>query len=109
MKYTARHVRRFLEQGKIDPDIWQKRFPSVLETRVPGCSECEDHKNNLCEGGKNPVDCLLAEKTAGNQLSGTSPAEKPIKKRAGMNQWNGRARGKRMPPGANKAFDQSRI
>ena len=109
MKYTARHVQKFLEQGKINPDLWKKRFPSVLVTRVPSCNECEDHKNNLCEGGTNPVDCVLAEKSADGRTSGISPVEKPIKKKAGTNQWNGRIKGKRTPPGANKTFDQSRI
>jgi len=60
MKYTARHVRKFIEQGKIDSQLWKMHFPSLLESRVPTCDECDDFKSNLCTGGKDPVECFLA-------------------------------------------------
>jgi hypothetical protein len=109
MKYTARHVQRFIDQGKIDPDLWKKHFPSVLETRVPVCSDCEEYKNTRCEGGRDPVDCLLSKQTAEDQISGSSASDKSAKRKSEANQWNERARGKKVPPGANKSFDQSKI
>jgi len=109
MKYTARHVQRFFDQGKIDPDLWKKHFPSTLETKVPACSECEEHKNKCCEGGMDPVDCLLAKTTTEDQISGCSASERSAKRKSDANQWNEKARGKKVPPGANKSFDQSKI
>ena len=60
MKYTARHVRKFLSEGKIDATLWTAHFPLVLVSHVPTCNDCEDYKTKACEGGKNPVDCFLA-------------------------------------------------
>jgi hypothetical protein len=62
MKYTARHIQRFLEQGKIDPTLWKNHFPSLLPTQVPTCEECEEFKGRTCPGDKDPVECFLAKK-----------------------------------------------
>ncbi len=109
MKYTARHVQRFIDQGKIDSDLLKKHFPSVLETRVPACSECVEFRNTCCEGGRDPVDCLLSKTAAEDQISGSSASERSAKRRSDANQWNERGRGKKVPPVANKSFDQSKI
>jgi hypothetical protein len=62
MKYTARHIQRFLEQGKIDPVLWKNHFPALLPTQVPMCEECSEFKERTCSGGKDPVECFLAKK-----------------------------------------------
>lgn len=62
MKYTARHIQRFLEQGTIDADLWKHHFSSLLPTQVPACGDCEEMKSKACYGGKDPVTCLV-EKT----------------------------------------------
>lgn len=61
MKYTARHVQRFLEQGRIDPTLWKNHFPALLPTQVPACTECEEFKARTCPGGRDPVECFLAK------------------------------------------------
>ena len=61
MKYTARHIQRFLEQGKIDPTLWKNHFPSLLPTQVPTCAECEEFKAGTCPGDRDPVDCFLSK------------------------------------------------
>ena len=60
MKYTARHIQRFLEQGKIDPELWKNHFPALLPTQVPVCEECSEFKERTCPGGRDPVECFLA-------------------------------------------------
>ena len=62
MKYTARHIQRFLEQGKIDATLWKNHFPALLPTQVPVCEECSECKDRTCPGGKDPVECFLAKK-----------------------------------------------
>jgi hypothetical protein len=62
MKYTARHIQRFLEQGKIDPELWKNHFPALLPTQVPACEDCSEFKDRTCAGGRDPVDCFLAKK-----------------------------------------------
>lgn len=62
MKYTARHIQRFLEQGRIDPTLWKNHFPSLLPTLVPTCEECSEFKERTCAGGQDPVECFLAKK-----------------------------------------------
>jgi len=69
MKYTARHVQKFLSEGKIDATLWTAHFPQVLVSHVPTCNDCEDYKTKACEGGKNPVDCFLANKPDTRQPS----------------------------------------
>lgn len=62
MRYTARHIQRFLEQGKIDPALWKNHFPALLPTQVPACEECSAFKDRTCAGGRDPVECFLAKK-----------------------------------------------
>jgi hypothetical protein len=38
IKYTLRHVLKFMEQGNIDALISAEYYPDALLTRVPGCS-----------------------------------------------------------------------
>ncbi len=64
MKYTARHIRRFLEQGRIDPTLWQNHFPSLLPSQVPSCSDCTEFLDRTCAGGRDPVECFLAKPPA---------------------------------------------
>lgn len=62
MRYTARHIQRFLEQGKIDPTLWKNHFPTLLPSQVPTCEECSEFKDRTCAGGKDPVECFLAKR-----------------------------------------------
>jgi len=109
MKYTVRHVKRFLEQGKIDPKLWTEHFPTLLDTRVPGCRDCEDFKKKLCEGGKNPVDCFLAIKPEPDPVQETPAGDEPEKKKPKPPRWDGKAHEKSKPPVANKTYDQSKM
>jgi len=59
MKYTARHIQRFLESGKIDPTLWKNHFPSLLPTQVPTCEDCSEFKDKTCPGGRDTVGCFL--------------------------------------------------
>jgi hypothetical protein len=61
MKYTARHVRRFLEMGMIDPALWKNHFPHLLPTQVPSCNDCTEFRQRTCTGNQDPVDCFLAK------------------------------------------------
>jgi len=78
MKYTARHIQRFLEQGKIDPALWKNHFPSLLPTQVPTCEECSEFKDRTCAGGRDPVECFLAK------MPEAEPGEARKKKRDPM-------------------------
>lgn len=103
MKYTARHIRRFIEQGRIDPDLWKAHFPSLLDSCVPECSDCGDYKSNLCQGGKDPVDCFLGvQRDQGSAKTKKSPKDR-------LKQWEGTGTGKIHSKGANKVFDQSKM
>jgi hypothetical protein len=64
MKYTARHIQRFLETGKIDAALWKNHFPTLLPSTVPTCEDCSEFKDTTCAGGKDPVDCFLAKAAA---------------------------------------------
>jgi len=77
MKYTARHIRRFLEEGRIDPKLWKNHFPSLLPTKVPACEECSEFLDRTCPGGRDPVECFLGKKPE----QGTNPAGGHRKKR----------------------------
>jgi hypothetical protein len=109
MKYTARHVRKFIEQGKIDPQLWKLHFPSLLESRVPTCEECDDFKSNLCTGGKDPVGCFLAiEASTDKQTEDEARKQKGMEKSKKF-KWNGKGKDTIIPSGANKAYDQSKL
>ena len=64
MKYTARHIQRFLTTGKIDVTLWKNHFPSLLPTQVPTCEECSEFEERTCAGGRDPVECFLAKGVA---------------------------------------------
>jgi len=111
MKYTPRHVKKFLEEGKIDPELWRIHFPHLLPSHVPECSECEDRKNNLCQGGKNPVDCFLgiyAEEEA-KKAAGTDTGHKARKEKSKEFFPGAKGKGGKTPAGANVTFDQSKM
>jgi hypothetical protein len=74
MKYTARHIQRFLEQGRIDPTLWKNHFPSLLPSQVPTCEECGEFQDRTCAGGRDPVECFLAKKE--EPESGEKPRKK---------------------------------
>jgi hypothetical protein len=76
MKYTARHIQRFLQAGKIDAALWKNHFPSLLPTQVPGCEECSEFAERTCAGGRDPVECFLAKGVAGE----TEGEQKPKKR-----------------------------
>jgi len=78
MKYTARHIQRFLETGRIDPVLWKNHFPSLLPTQVPCCEECVEFKERTCAGGRDPVECFLGKAPT------TEPAQGHRKKRDPM-------------------------
>ncbi len=61
MKYTARHVQRFLEQGRIDSTLWKNHFKNLLPSQVPTCNDCEEYLAKTCAGDRDPVDCFLAK------------------------------------------------
>lgn len=109
MKYTARHVRKFLEQGKIDSRLWKLHFPSLLESRVPTCEECDDFKSNLCTGGKDPVECFLAIVPCTDQEPGEDTGKAAGKGKSKKYQWNSKGKDNLVPSGANKAYDQSKL
>jgi len=58
MRYTARHIQRFLETGRIDATLWKNHFPSLLPTQVPACDDCGELKDRTCAGGRDPVECF---------------------------------------------------
>jgi len=105
MRYTARHIQKFLEQGKIDPTLWKNHFPSLLPTQVPSCEDCEDFKDRKCAGEKDPVECFLAAKP--DQPEGDAGSRKRWKARDPMLGLG--PQGKNIPGGANRARDQSKI
>ena len=107
MKYTMRHVQKFMSQGKIDPVLWQDHFPHALGSKVPSCNECEDHKNNLCEGGRDPVDCFIALSVRAETIKDAGTGGSTGKKKNRIPEWTPAA-GQRIPQGANKTFDQSK-
>ena len=75
MKYTARHIQRFLETGKIDAALWKIHFPSLLPTQVPSCEECSEFRERTCAGGRDPVECFLAKSPEAGQ-AGTQKQKK---------------------------------
>jgi hypothetical protein len=70
MKYTARHIRRFLETGKIDAMLWKNHFPSLLPSQVPACEECSEFLDRTCAGGRDPVECFLSKAPSADHAGG---------------------------------------
>jgi len=81
MKYTARHIRRFLDEGRIDPVRWKDHFVTLLPSKVPTCDECSEFLGRTCAGGKDPVECFLAK---GPESPPVEEAEHRKKKRDPM-------------------------
>ena len=111
MKYTARHIRQFLEQGKIDPTLWKNHFPSLLPTQVPACADCEDFKARTCKGEREPVECFLEAKPVPETAGAGEDKEAGTR-----GKWKGKdpmlglgARKQSIPGGANKSHDQSKM
>jgi hypothetical protein len=109
MKYTARHVQKFLIEGKIDAELWTAHFPGVLISHVPTCNKCVDKQTKVCEGGRNPVDCFLEIQSCVTRqpavnTDGRTPAETNKK-------YYRSSRGiiKSNPTGIQKGYDQSKI
>ncbi len=101
MKYTARHIQRFLEAGKIDATLWKNHFPSLLPTQVPTCEECGEFKDQTCAGGRDPVECFL------DKVPAAEPAgEHKKKKRDPMLGLGAKGRGVH---GTAKPKDQSKM
>ena len=105
MKYTARHIQRFIEQGKIDPTLWTNHFPSLLPSQVPTCEDCEEYKGRTCKGDRDPVECFLSKKAEED----SSSAEKSPHKKFKDPMLGIGSRRKIIPGGANKTYDQSKI
>jgi hypothetical protein len=78
MKYTARHIQRFLETGRIDPVLWKNHFPSLLPTQVPGCEECVEFKERTCAGGRDPVECFLGKAPMTEPVQGHRKKRDPM-------------------------------
>jgi hypothetical protein len=109
MKYTARHVQKFLSEGKIDTRLWTAHFPHVLVSHVPTCDECEDYQNKACEGGKNPVDCFLAIIPGTDQQSAADAQEDSPPEKNRKYYRSSRGNIKAHPTGIKKGYDQSKI
>jgi len=75
MKYTARHIQRFLDEGKIDATLWKNHFPTLLPSKVPSCKECSEFLDRTCAGGRDPVECFLAKPPAA-EPTGTQKQKK---------------------------------
>ena len=107
MKYTPRHIKKFLDEGKIDPELWKIHFPHLLPSHVPTCDECEDKRNDLCQGGKDPVECFLgiyAEEEEKGEIGRKSRKDKSKEMFP-----SAKGRGSKVPAGANITFDQSKM
>jgi len=107
MKYTPRHVKKFLEEGKIDPELWKIHFPHLLPSHVPTCNECEDKKNNLCQGGKEPVECFLG--IFAEEEEKEESARKSRKEKSKEVFPDAKGQRARVPARANITFDQSKM
>jgi hypothetical protein len=101
MKYTARHIQRFLEQGKIDPVLWKHHFPSLLPTQVPVCGDCEEYKEKTCPGGRDPVQCFLDKVPAVSPDDG-EPRKKKRDPMLGLGVKGPGARGTALPRDQSK-------
>jgi len=106
MKYTARHIRRFIEEGRIDSDLWKTHFPTLLPTQVPECPECEDYKDKTCAGGRDPVECFLAMQPETAKEPGLEDRDKKKKIKDPLMR---RPRKIAVPSGANTTRDQSKM
>jgi len=109
MKYTARHIRRFLEQGRIDPVLWQNHFPSLLPSQVPSCEDCEAQKARTCPGGRDPVECFLSVRNENENGLTQEKGPAPEKKKPKDPMLGVDSRRKKPSRVANKTYDQSKM
>jgi hypothetical protein len=109
MKYTARHIQKFLSDGKIDATLWTAHFPKVLVSHVPTCDDCEDFKARTCEGAKNPVDCFLAIKPDTDQRPAADAGDDSPTEKNRKYYRSSRGNVKSHPTGIQKGYDQSKI
>ena len=101
MKYTARHIQRFLETGKIDAILWKNHFPTLLPSQVPACGDCGEFKDSTCAGGQDPVECF--QKKSGNAEPSGKPRQKTRDPMLGLG--SSRSTGH----GSVKEFDYSKV
>jgi hypothetical protein len=99
MKYTARHIRRFLESGKIDATLWKNHFPTLLPSTVPACGDCSEFRDRTCAGERDPVECFLAK--TGETDTGRAWKERDPHLGLGSSRSTGHA--------SIKSFDQSKM
>jgi len=99
MKYTARHIQRFLEQGKIDPALWKSHFPSLLPSQVPACSDCVEFSAKTCPGDKDPVECHLSKASTSEEESQKKKKRDPM---LGLGAKGPAARGTALPRDQSK-------
>jgi hypothetical protein len=109
MKYTVRHVRKFLGEGKIDAALWTSHFPLVLVSHVPTCNNCKDYKTKTCEGSKNPVDCFLAIQSNTDNCSAAPSDTTNLTEKNRKYYRSSRGNVKSHPTGIQKGYDQSKI
>lgn len=100
MKYTARHIRRFLEEGKIDATIWKNHFPTLLPSQVPTCEECSEFLDRTCAGGREPVECFLSK--AHNVISAEKQKQKKRDPMLGLGARGPELRGTAQPRDQSK-------
>ena len=100
MKYTARHIRRFLETGKIDATLWKNHFPSLLPSQVPSCEDCSEFMDRTCAGGRDPVECFLNKVPA--EAGGESRQKKKRDPALGLGVKGPVAHGLARPPDQSK-------
>ena len=98
MKYTIRHVKKFLEQGTIDPVLWTEHFPTLIDTRVPGCRDCEDYKKKTLRGRQKSGRLFSFHKT---QTRPGARGLRPVMNPKGKNQ--------NLPTGAAKFMTDARL
>jgi hypothetical protein len=101
MNYTARHIRRFLETGKIDATLWKNHFPTLLPSQVPSCEECSEFKERTCAGGRDPVGCFLAKAAEAETETGAKWKKRDPMLGLGSSRSTGHA--------SIKPFDQSKM
>jgi hypothetical protein len=101
MKYTARHIQRFLETGKIDAMLWKNHFPTLLPSQVPACEECSEFKERTCKGEREPVACFLAKAVEAESATGQKWKKRDPMLGLGSSRSTGHA--------SIKPFDQSKM
>jgi hypothetical protein len=99
MNYTARHIQRYLETGKIDATLWKNHFPGVLPTHVPACNDCSEFADRTCAGGRDPVECFLAKGVAAHEDAGKAKRRDPM---LGLGSRGARAQGTALPRDQSK-------